>query len=80
MFREVIKKAVPAVVFHLFNVTFISFIQSVLLYALAAPAYVLLLASRLEPTITSYDIAYVAIELGLVVVEIFADQQQWGMS
>ena len=77
--REIIRKQVPAVVFHVFNWTFISFIQSILLFLLAAPAYILLLASKFEPSLTSADFAYVSIEISLVVIEWFADQQQWGM-
>lgn len=63
--------------FHLLNLTFISFIQSVLLYAIAAPAYTLLLASTIEPQLTAVDIAFTVIQLSLVVFEWFADQQQW---
>jgi steroid 5-alpha reductase family enzyme len=75
--REIIKAAIPAWLFHLFNVTFISFIQSILLFLLAAPAYPLLLTSQIEGQITSADIAFVAVELGLILVEWFSDQQQW---
>jgi steroid 5-alpha reductase family enzyme len=63
-----------------FNWTFISFIQSILLFAIAAPVYIILLASTIEPGLTSADVAYVSIELGLILTEWFADQQQWGKS
>jgi steroid 5-alpha reductase family enzyme len=69
----------PPAAFHILNWTFISFIQSMLLFALAAPTYVLLLATQFEPNVTNADLAYVAIELGLVATEFIADQQQWGM-
>lgn len=78
--REIIRRYIPKAVFHVFNWTFISFIQSILLFLIAAPVYVILLASKIEPEITSSDIAYLAMELGLVLVEHIADQQQWGMS
>lgn len=73
----IIRQHVPKALFHVFNWTFISFIQSILLYAIAAPAYIILLATRFEPGVTSADIAYVSIELGLILTEWFADQQQW---
>ncbi|KAK0711095.1 hypothetical protein B0H67DRAFT_493016 [Lasiosphaeris hirsuta] len=73
----IIRKQVPKAVFHVFNWTFISFIQSVLLYLLAAPAYVLLLAAKFEPDVSDIDMFYVAVELGLVLTEYLADQQQW---
>lgn len=66
--------------FHLFNWTFISFIQSILLFLIAAPVYVILLASTIEPDVGSADIAFLAIELGLVLTEYLADHQQWGMA
>ncbi|KAK3944637.1 hypothetical protein QBC46DRAFT_373908 [Diplogelasinospora grovesii] len=74
---EIIRKRMPPVAFHILNWTFISFIQSMLLFALAAPTYVLLLATQFEPNVTNADLAYVAIELGLVATEFIADQQQW---
>lgn len=58
--------------------TFISFIQSILLFFLAAPAYILLLSIQFEESLTSSDVAFVAVELGLVLIEWFSDQQQWG--
>ena len=64
--------------FHVFNWTFISFIQSILLFMIAAPVYTILLASTIEPDVTSSDIAAVAIQLGLVLTEYIADEQQWG--
>jgi len=64
-------------VFHVFNWTFISFIQSILLFLIAAPVYTVLLASTIEPKLTSADVAYMAVELGLVLTEYIADGQQW---
>lgn len=69
----------PKSVFHVFNWTFISFVQSILLFLLAAPVYTILLASTVEPDVTSSDMAYLAVELGLLLLEHLADQQQWGM-
>ncbi|KAL2156046.1 hypothetical protein VTH82DRAFT_791 [Thermothelomyces myriococcoides] len=74
---EIIRQHVPRIVFHVFNWTFISFIQSILLFAISAPAYIILLASTIEPDLSSADIASVAFELGLILVEYIADEQQW---
>ncbi|KAL1873451.1 hypothetical protein VTK73DRAFT_949 [Phialemonium thermophilum] len=74
---EIIRSKVPSFLFHIFNWTFISFIQSVLLFAIAAPVYPVLLSTKFDPKITSADIAYLVVELGLILIEVFADQQQW---
>lgn len=68
----------PKWAFHILNWTFISFIQSVLLYMLASPAYVLLLATQFEPELTTADIGFTIMELGLILIEFIADHQQWG--
>jgi hypothetical protein len=78
LFREIVRGYVPKAVFHVFNWTFISFIQSVLLLLIAAPVYTILLASRIDPHVSNADIAYLVIELLLVLVEYISDQQQWG--
>jgi hypothetical protein len=44
---------------------------------MASPAYVLLLASRLEPELAIPDFIFGGIILSLVGIEIVADQQQW---
>lgn len=66
--------------FHIFNWTFISWMQSILLFLLAAPVYPIMLSTQFDSELQSSDIAFVAIQIGLIVVEIFADQQQWGTS
>ena len=76
--RPIIRQQVPKIVFHVFNWTFISFIQSILLFMIAAPVYSILLATQFEPNVTTADLSYVALELGLILTEWFADQQQWG--
>ncbi|KAL2022326.1 hypothetical protein VTK56DRAFT_5724 [Thermocarpiscus australiensis] len=73
----VIRQQVPKPLFHVFNWTFISFGQSILLFLIAAPVYIILLASRIEPAVTSADIAYLATEFGFLLIESVADQQQW---
>ena len=78
MSREIVRRQIPKSAFHVFNWTFISFIQSILLFLIAAPVYNILLASTIEPNATGADMVYVAIELGLILTEYFADDQQWG--
>lgn len=45
---------------------------------IAAPVYPMLLASTIEPDLTSADLAYLAVQLGLILTEHIADEQQWG--
>ena len=76
--RPIIRERVPAWVFTLFNATFISFIQSILLMAFSAgPAYTILLASKFQESITAADLAYFSLELGLILSEFISDGQQW---
>ncbi|KAI1195610.1 hypothetical protein F5X97DRAFT_307821 [Nemania serpens] len=74
---EIIRKNCHPALFFIFNATFISFIQSILLYLLAAPTYIVLLASNIEPNIGMADLLFATAELGLVLSEWFSDQQQW---
>jgi len=76
--REIVRRQVPKAVFHVFNWTFISFYQCILLYLISAPIYTILLASTIEPNVTSGDLASLAIQLGLILTEYIADEQQWG--
>ena len=78
--REIIRKQVHPVLFFVFNVTFISTIQSVLLFAMAAPTYAILLTSQIEPEATIADYGFAAVQVLLVISEWFSDQQQWGKS
>lgn len=76
--RAIVKSYVPGIIFFLFNVTFISFIQSVLLFAISAvPAYAILLSAQFESDVTAADVCYLVVELGLVLSEWFSDGQQW---
>lgn len=69
------------VLFSLFNLTFIAFIQNILIFLFsAAPSYVILLTSKFDPYITTGDMAFFAVEVALVISEFVSDGQQWGMS
>ncbi|RKU40293.1 hypothetical protein DL546_001804 [Coniochaeta pulveracea] len=74
---KIVRDRVGPTLFHIFNWTFISFIQSILLFLLAAPVYPIMLSTQFDAEIQYSDVAFVAIELGLILVEVFADQQQW---
>lgn len=69
------------------NVTFISLAQSLLLFAITSPTYILLLASRIssDPPTATKPLQSWAVDdfitcyamVGLVLVSAIADQQQW---
>jgi steroid 5-alpha reductase family enzyme len=54
--------------------------QSILLFLLAAPVYPIMLSTQFDPEVQLSDLAFVALDIGLVIWEIFADQQQWSKS
>jgi hypothetical protein len=66
-------------VFLAVNVAFISLAQSLLLFLIVTPTYVLLVISKLGVPLSTADTVFPRILLGLIVFEFFADQQQWGM-
>ncbi|KAG9505412.1 hypothetical protein J7337_002381 [Fusarium musae] len=69
---------VPRFVWFLFNVTFISFYQSVLLFSFSCvPAYAILCSTKFEQDVTSADIVFALIMVGLVYSEWVSDGQQW---
>ncbi|KAI9166678.1 hypothetical protein HJFPF1_02792 [Paramyrothecium foliicola] len=74
----IVKSYVPGIVWFIFNVTFISFYQSVLLFTFSCiPGYVILLSTQFDPTITTADIGYFAMELAILLFETISDEQQW---
>lgn len=75
--REIVKSKVHPGIFFIFNVIFISLAQSVLLFMLTTPTYVILLAARLGENFSTADMVFARLLMGLVLVEFFADQQQW---
>jgi steroid 5-alpha reductase family enzyme len=64
--------------FFLLNVTFISFAQNVLLCLITTPTYIMLLVSRINDTMDIVDILFARALMVLILIEFFADQQQWG--
>ncbi|KAG9235298.1 hypothetical protein BJ875DRAFT_440489 [Amylocarpus encephaloides] len=74
---ELLRKRIGPPLFFVFNVAFISLAQSILLFLITTPAYVLVLASRFGAEMSSADVLFSRVLMGLVLVEFFADQQQW---
>ncbi|CAO2653159.1 Nn.00g025700.m01.CDS01 [Neocucurbitaria sp. VM-36] len=75
---NIVKDRVGAPGMFIFNVTFISLGQNILLWLITTPTYILLLSSRITGNETSsYDSLFGRTMLFLVVIEFFADQQQW---
>ncbi|KAH6897253.1 hypothetical protein B0T10DRAFT_506833 [Thelonectria olida] len=73
----IVKDHIPDIAFFILNVTFISFIQSVLLFAISGvPAYAILLSNQFEKDITAADVSYLIIQLALVLSEFVSDGQQ----
>ncbi|KAJ4304837.1 hypothetical protein N0V90_000365 [Kalmusia sp. IMI 367209] len=67
----------PTVMF-VFNIVFISLAQNILLFAITTPTYILLLCSRITGNeLTTWDSVFSKLIFLLVLVEFFADQQQW---
>ncbi|KAL5003778.1 hypothetical protein BDV10DRAFT_180302 [Aspergillus recurvatus] len=66
-------------VFFLFNITFISVIQPLLLLLLTTPTYNFLLLARLPggDAFELPDLIFSRVALVFVILEFFADQQQW---
>lgn len=66
-------------VFFIFNIVFISLIQSLVLLLLAAPTYNFLLLSRLPSgkTFEVPDLVFSRVAFFFLIIEYFADQQQW---
>lgn len=79
----IVKKNVGPSLFFLFNVTFISFGQSLLLASITTPTYILLLVSRLAThssrvsSLSLADIVAATVMLSAVSISFIADQQQW---
>ncbi|KAJ8117532.1 hypothetical protein OPT61_g1300 [Boeremia exigua] len=75
---NIVKDYVGPVPMFIFNIVFISLAQNILLWIITSPTYVLLLASRITgDTVSAYDNVFSKAMFVLVVIEFFADQQQW---
>ncbi|RBR25825.1 uncharacterized protein FIESC28_01318 [Fusarium coffeatum] len=74
----ILQKYVPRFIWFIFNVTFISFYQSVLLFSFSCvPAYAILLSTKFEENVTPADVFFFLTMVGLVYSEWVSDGQQW---
>jgi steroid 5-alpha reductase family enzyme len=79
----IVKRNVGPTLFFIFNITFISLGQSLLLLSVTAPTYVLLLTERLannSPAVSTWtlgDSTASALMFTFVLLSFVADQQQW---
>ncbi|EMD00691.1 hypothetical protein BAUCODRAFT_61027 [Baudoinia panamericana UAMH 10762] len=74
---KLIRDRIGRPAFLALNVVFTSSLQSVLLWSVTNPTYILLLTSRLSPALTPVDMAFTGMLLSLVGMTWLADQQQW---
>lgn len=77
--REILREKINPTLFFVFNVLFISLAQSLLLFAISTPTYVILLAAQDGTRMSGADIIFPRALMGLVLVEWFADGQQWSI-
>ncbi|RDL40727.1 Uncharacterized protein BP5553_00706 [Venustampulla echinocandica] len=73
----ILRERINPAVFFIFNVLFISLGQSILLFLITTPPYVMLLAARLRPEMSMVDIIFPRALMLLILLEFTADQQQW---
>lgn len=77
---EVVRANVPnRFLFFIFNATFISLVQPLLLLLLTAPTYNFLLLAQLpaEQSFELPDLGFSRVAFFFLIIEFFADQQQW---
>ena len=75
---EILRRYISPPLFFVFNVVFISLMQSLLLLSITTPTYIIMLASGVTgDEATTADLIFSRLLVGLVLVEFFADQQQW---
>jgi steroid 5-alpha reductase family enzyme len=72
---DVLRQKLHPALFQIFNFTFISYIQNVLLFSLGFPTFLAAILPH-EP-LTTTDYTLFASGLGLLAVEFTADNQQW---
>eukprot|EP00744_Colponema_vietnamica_P005790 GILI01008447.1.p1 GENE.GILI01008447.1~~GILI01008447.1.p1 ORF type:complete len:343 (+),score=116.13 GILI01008447.1:135-1163(+) len=77
---EVVRKAIPRVLFELLNFTFIAYFQHILLFFIATPAYLAYLEAVKTPEglpLRPLDFVAAGFFVCFLVLESVADQQQW---
>ncbi|KAK6585557.1 hypothetical protein PZA11_002284 [Diplocarpon coronariae] len=74
---EILRQKMHPGLFFIFNVLFISLAQSVLLFIITTPTYIILLSARIGEKFSIADTFFVRLMMALVLLEFFADNQQW---
>ncbi|CAI6333186.1 unnamed protein product [Periconia digitata] len=75
---NIVKDFVGPYVMFVFNIIFISLSQNILLFLVTAPTYVLLLCSRVSGnSLSTNDSVFSKLIFLAIIVEFYADQQQW---
>ncbi|MCJ1398144.1 hypothetical protein MMC11_001341 [Xylographa trunciseda] len=75
---ELLRQQIPGPLFFVFDVLFISTAQSVLLFSVTMPSYILLITSKMTgENMLPLDIAFSQGLVGAVLIAAIADQQQW---
>lgn len=80
---EIVRKNISPPLFFILNVLFISLWQSVLLFSITMPTYVLLLLNRFATStskassLDTTDIVFAGLIASLVTLTFLADEQQW---
>ena len=79
---KIVQEGVHPIMFQIFNVVFIAFIQNVLLASIVSPVYVAWTASynarnKLTTPLNEIDILATVLAITCLIIEIVADQQQW---
>ncbi|KAI9737580.1 MAG: hypothetical protein M1834_009735 [Cirrosporium novae-zelandiae] len=73
----ILRKKISPPLFVLFNLGFISFWQSILLFLITTPTYVIFLSTRISPDFEFADVVFSRLLLAFILLSFFADQQQW---
>ncbi|RKF83659.1 Uncharacterized protein GcM3_010004 [Golovinomyces cichoracearum] len=75
--REIIRKAMNPIQFLIFNIIFVSLAQSVLLFLITTPSYIILLVAQVSPKNSTADCVFASVLIALIAIEFISDQQQW---
>ncbi|RKF71755.1 uncharacterized protein GcM1_250173 [Golovinomyces cichoracearum] len=74
---EIIRKDMNPIQFLIFNIIFVSLAQSVLLFLITTPSYIILLVAQVSPKTSTADYVFASVLIALIAIEFISDQQQW---
>jgi hypothetical protein len=75
--RKTVKSSMSPALWFIFNIVFIAGAQSVLLFLITTPAYILLLATKMGMPLATIDTVFPRAFIALILMAFMADQQQW---